>query len=257
MNYYEIKAFSASAIKAGAVSMLNMKSFIESGIDATNAMRCGSLRHMALLEYDRFLNLIVNDANRNTNIFKDLAAKHGKENIVKTAEKEEAEAARMAVLDHPVVIDNNLFIGGETEKEYYWQHEGFGCKAKLDWVGKNAIVEYKTCQSLRRFTANAAGMFYQLQLGWYNWAANKDGKKKFFIVAQESKRPYDVAVFECNPIMLDVWRDDCLKIVKQYLNCEKAGYFPGAYETLVQFELPAWAIGAGELELDDDEVMQF
>lgn len=249
MSYFEVKAFSASAIKAGAKSMLHMADFLENGKEPSSAMAKGSLLHLALLEHEKLDAMACIGYDGRTKAGKELVEAYGKENIIKPKEKEQLQQAAKMVLSHPEVLRLNLFKGGEAEKEIYWNNEGVDCKCKIDYDQPDCIVEYKSTQNLQRFSVAAASMFYHLQLGWYWHGA---GRKPVYIVAQESKRPFDVMVCEVSPLLLRTWYDDAWKIVQRYISGERSGAFP----LLLNFELPAWAIGA-DVDHNENEEIQF
>lgn len=247
MNYYEKPGYSASAIKAGAVSMLNMQSYIDSGIESTECMRRGTVRHMAILEPERFKKLVVMDFNGRTTAGKALIAEHGRENIIKPAEYEEMKQVVKMVFRHPVVERLGLLLEGKTEVEYFWKEaDNIACKAKLDFVGPGYFVEYKTVGAdLGRFTAAAGRMCYHLQLGWYHRAC----KLPCYVVAQQQKKPFDVAVFEVPVIQLALWGEQALQIVRRYESGDRSGMFPD----LLTFELPQWFMET-EIQSDSESI---
>jgi len=232
MDYFETRGYSASAIKAGAVSMLAMQDYFENGNETTAAMRKGTLRHTAILEPDKLDGLLICDRSKNTNLYKSLAELHGAENIITSKELKEANMARAQVMKHPEVLRLKLFTGGEVEKELYWQEDGIDCKCKIDYLQDDCFIEYKTCSDLRRFGNSAGQLNYHLQLGWYY----RGCKRRCYIVAQESKSPYDVAVFDTSTLLLRAWSELAMRIVFQY----ESGDRSGAYPELLAFEMPAW-----------------
>lgn len=253
MNYFDVKAFSASAIKAGAVSMLRMAHYMTSGTEKTAAMKQGTLQHRAVLEPLTLQSMVVADYDGRTNAGKALLAQHG-ENLIKPAAFAELEAVGDRVHGHPAVREFGLLEGGTAEKEIYWTDDGIDCKAKLDYLAPEHFVEYKTCNNLAGFTRSAAAMFYHLQLGWYGRAAYCHDVKprKCYIIAQESKAPFDVAVFRVQDIYLKSWHEDCRRIVDKYLSGDRQGAFP----EIMTFELPAYAIGT-DVNLDPEQMIQF
>lgn len=255
INYYDVKAINASAIKAGAISMLAMQHEVEIGKEASAAMRKGSLRHMAVLEPCKFGKLIVADFDGRTKEGKATIATYGREKLIKPAEFEAEKKAAEMVFNHPVVSAMGLMSGGEAEKEIYWKKGIVDCKAKLDYVRPSHIVEFKTTGNLAGFARTAAGMNYQLQLAWYWYAGYElDGvNRKVYIVAQEQAAPFDVAVYEVPQLMLEKWLQDCMNIVERYINGDRSG----AYNQLMTFELPSWAEAAPEMVIDETGTIQF
>lgn len=250
-DYYSVAAINASAIKAGAISMLKMQDEIERGTEATAAMRRGSLQHLAILEPAKFAALHVEDYDGRTKAGKELLERVGKDNIIKPAEHAELVQAQKMVADHPAVKQLALFWNGVAEVARYWQEGGVDCKCKIDYCHDDYIVEYKTTGNLTNFIRSAENMSYYLQLGWY-WRGESvvSGKeKRVFVVAQEQKAPFDVAVFEVPQLMLKTWYFDCLEIVKRYASGDRSGAFP----EIMQFERPAYVLGADPV-FDNNEV---
>lgn len=246
-NYFQVDAYSASAIKAGAKSMLQMHHFMTTPSFSSAAMQRGTLMHLAILEPEKLEGLVISDLNRNTKAFKELAAEHGKHNIVKSYEAEELRQAQAMVLNHGEAA-RLLNAEGKSEVEKYWIHNGVACKAKIDFETDDFIVEYKTTGNLDSFLKTCANLKYNLQLAWY-WEAC--GRKPVFIISQEQKAPFDVAVFEVPQLQLQCWLQDCWDIVEHYELCKVAGKFPGAYQDVMSFELPSWAQDVKELEIDE------
>lgn len=248
-NYFDVKAYSASAIKAGNISMLAMHDMIENGMEASAGMRKGTLFHEALLEPEIFNKRIVTPLARNTNAYKAIAAE-AEFGTVKPDEKADLERTVAAVWNHPEVQRLGLFRGGEAEKELYWQEEGLNCKCKVDYSHDDYIIEYKSTGKLANFIRMAENMAYYLQLGWY-WRGDSviSGKeKRMYVVAQEQSSPFDVAVFEVPQLMLRTWFSLCMDIVRKYESGDRSGAFP----TIMQFERPAY-VAEPELVFNSDE----
>lgn len=253
MNYYEVKAISATAIKAGAISMMHMHDTIENNRERTAAMKQGTLQHRAVLETATLQTMIVIEYDGRTKAGKELLAAHG-DNLIKPAAFAALERVGDRVHLHKIVQDLGLLEGGEAEKEIFWCDDGIDCKAKLDYLAPGHFVEYKTCSNLAGFARSAASMNYHLQLGWYWHAARRhDGKeRKAYIIAQESRSPFDVAVFEVSPAYLKSWHETAMDIAKRYVSGERGGAFP----ELMTFELPAWVPGA-EVSFDVEQTIEF
>ena len=247
MNYYEVDAMFASAIKAGAVSMLNMEQYFRGGVKATAAMTAGTMRHMAVLEPDRFDGLTIYDGSRNANAYRALVDSVGAENIITPAERESHIEAVEVLKRHDVAM-SYLNRPGTCEKECYWTHDGHPCKAKIDKLcNDGTMIEYKTTGQLGSFQSTALRMHYHLQLGWYWRATNA---KRVVAIAQEIKPPYDVAVMTVRTVNLKMWYNDALAIAERWWAGERSGAYPEAFA----FELPSWYDGgssADSLELDD------
>lgn len=229
-SYFNVNAMNASTIKQGAKSMLAMNHHVDNPIRPTAAMRMGTLRHMALLEPEKFSCLVTYDGDKRRKEYKDLRDNIGDDCIISTKEKIDCMIASEVVMSHSMVKELGLLDGGVAEVEYYWQEPQGKCKAKLDYVVKDRFfVDYKTTQNIGAFLHQSKNLAYHLQLGWY-WRAC--GLPGYFIV-QESNAPYDVAVYEAPEFMHPVWWRQCLEIWERY----KSGDRSGAYSNVIVFEV--------------------
>jgi len=245
VNYFEAPGMSASAIKVGAISMLAMHDYITNGRDKTASMRRGTIQHLAVLEPAKLGMLVESELDGRSTAGKALIAQHGRENIVKIGEKRDALKARSMVLAHREVKRLQLFSDGEAEKEIFWTDNGIAAKCKVDYITDKFFVEYKTTSTLAGFSRSAAQMNYQLQLGWYY----RGCKRKCFVVAQEQKSPWDVAVFEVPRHKLEAWGEKALEIAQRYQSGDRSGAFP----ELMIFELPDWCEDSASMSVDDLE----
>lgn len=240
VDYYEVDAMSASAIKQGAVSMLQMHHYLNHPMKSSPAMRTGTLRHMALLEPEKFEALLVCDESKQNKKYKDLAGYWGSDDIVTSNEYQSNLQAVRVVMTHPVA-KGYMLAKGECEKEYFWDTDGKPCKAKLDKVTDcNEFIEFKTTASLAKFQNTSAQMNYHLQLGWYSKAANTEN---VIVIVQESKAPYDVAVYRVRGILVKQYYDMALEVAKKYWIAQALGRYQGQSPEEVSFEMPSWAYG--------------
>ncbi len=243
MDYYEVKAMSASAIKRGAVSMEDMLHYTNNPPKPTPAMRTGTLRHMAVLEPERFLKLKQHSCSSvRTKEYKALAEEYGADNLIKVDEHLEQCKAAGKVLSHSQ-LGNAL--DGEAEAEYYWEHESHPCKAKLDISGNGHITEFKTTADLSTFAATSARMYYHLQLGWYAHAYRqaRGDLPDVTVVAQMANAPYSVMVLTVAQHQLEGWYQAALAIAERWWSGERGERYPER----VAFELPSWAGHSGDI----------
>ena len=258
-DYYSTPYINATSIKAGANSIRHMVWLINHPLEEPSvAMIKGSKFHSYIWDRDSF--------NKEYQVCDlDFRTKDGKAflqannitqaNIVRTAELEELEQAYRNIVNHPeakyIALNSKL----EVEKPIYWQESKLDnalCKAKLDGITDEAIIEYKTTSNLNSFVFSAQRLHYNLQFAWYYKAAIElDGKERpVFVVVQESKPPFDVAVYKVETYQLKEWLQECYQIVDQYLRVKDKPIeqVQGAYPDLMRFELPNYA------EEDDLEV---
>jgi hypothetical protein len=264
-EYNEHPGISASAIKAGRASMMQMHYAMTTPRDTdapTPAMRWGSLAHAALLEPARFAAAVAvweggRKAGKEWTAFAE--AHRGKE-IVTPDELARLEAMQAAARANG---DARLFMARveAVETPLVWEsvHGVGSCKGRPDCVGAGFIGDYKTARDIepRRLFSQFASLGYAHQLAWY-----RDGMETLtgqsvsacWILAQQNIPPYECGVIEIPIPVLDaamgvgVTGDDdtCLHIARHYRACEACGNYPGRYQGVVQYEPPAWATGGGD-----------
>jgi len=234
-DYFAVDAMSASMLKAGAVSMLYMQHRMQMPLTPSPAMIAGTERHMAVLEPAKFAAMRSYDGTKSGKEYKELVVEWGKDALISGAKFKGHLKAVSVVMDHPEVQRLGLFNEGEAAAEVYWDEDGKPCKCKVDWLGPDYWVEYKTTANLRKFDYTAGDMNYQLQLGWYHRGVATLGKKrKCYIVAQEQSAPYDVAVMPVSNMNCKRWFNRCMEIYRKWLSGNRDGMYPEAF----QFELP-------------------
>jgi len=237
-EYFAVDAMSASMIKAGAVSMLYMQHRMKTPMTPSPAMIKGTLGHMAVLEPERFSNLRTYDGTRSGKEYKELVAEWGEDAVISTNANRANLAAVSVLMDHPEVQRLGLFKEGRPEVEIYWDEDGKPCKCKVDWLGPDYWIEYKTTANLASFQYTSEKMFYNLQLGWYDRGVSTLGKpRKRYVVVQEQKAPYDVKVMKVSEVNCKRWWRDCVKIHDRWIDGDRSG----AYNEIEEFELSMWA----------------
>jgi hypothetical protein len=256
VNYYDVNAMSASAIKRGAISMLHMEEFFTTPNKPTTAMIAGSLRHLAVLEPEKFSKLVAFEGDRRSKEYKLAESIYGKDNLIAKLEYDGHKRAAEMAMSHPVASKYFANLEG-TEVEFYWEHGATGnpCKAKIDGVcNDGTIIEFKTTANLDNFASAAARLYYNLQLGWYAYAAHAS---RVVVIAQESNAPYDVAVMSVRPLDLMQWYKQAEVIALRWWSHglhkqEVSGRYPEEFA----FELPAWAQQQESVDISNDDYFE-
>ena len=257
-DYYSIPYINATAIKAGANSIKHMVALMRKEPEPPSAsMIKGSKMHSFIWSRDDFdKNYIASDLDFRTKEGKEFLKNNNitSENVVRTAELCDLEQALQNVMNHP---EASIFFNNEIENEkaIYWKDDklnGAECKAKLDGYTYKYIIEYKTTSNLNSFIFAAQRLHYNLQFAWYfNAVEQLTGKEvPVYVVVQENKMPFDVAVYKIEIYQLKEWLTECYEIADKYLK-EKdlpLSKVSGAYPNLMRFELPNY------VEEDDLEV---
>jgi len=252
--YFDKPGMSASMLKAGAISMEMMRYRMNTPMKPTPAMLTGTFRHMAVLEHDKFMQLKLCDESSRTKAYKAAVEEHGREGVISSYDQKNHLEAAAVVMAHPQVRALGLFDDGHAEVEKHWTCEHGPCKAKIDWEAQDFWVEFKTTASIGSFIYQSERMNYPVQISHY---ASSMDFKQCYVVVQEPKPPYEVAVYSVPSYLPAVWNKRTLDIYKRWNEYKAGGVFGGAYPELMQYERPAWAEGQDSLAEVDIEELAF
>lgn len=163
-------------------------------------------------------------------------------------------AMAAAVREHKVA--GKLLEGVKAEQTITWTdaETGVRCKARLDMLGKDFLADVKTSRdpAFRPFARDAADHLYHGQLAMYfdgaiaNGLLSKHADAPYIIVPEKSE-PWDVAVYRMHRnLVLDVGRLFYRSLLRRWLDCTAANWWPGIAPELQILELPSWAPGMDE-----------
>ena len=244
-QYRAIPALNASAIKAGRTSMLHMRHAIQSETEATSAMARGTLIHSMVLDPNFWGQIVINDENRNSSLFKAFAKTFESKTILKTEQAEELRAIESAVKANKDAVDLLTRCAYEVTAE--WLRSDCGaCKARFDALANDHtfFIDLKTCSDIspRAVGSQFVSLGYDIQYGWYrDGLENITGKRaKVYQVNIETSTPYDVTVDEVYPEACDNGLQQAIEIATRYRECERSGVFPGVRGYIAKMELPQW-----------------
>ena len=255
-DYKAIRALNATSIKAGAESMKAMHWAIAGpGRKETKALVMGSAFHLAVLEPDEWANvLIFSGKSRNSKAYKEMVEANPKALILSEDEHAVIQRAADYLTGCPDVQE--LLAGTDREVSLTWDDADIGhkCKCRIDAVrggDEPTVIELKSARDLgkdcRAFIRQSAQLNYHLQLGFYG----RGYRMKYFKPAQVKVlavqlEPFpDHAIMPCHPMELAAAEQECVRIARQYLECEAAGFWPGVGNAA--FKVPGWAAGMDEI----------
>jgi hypothetical protein len=257
-EYDSLPGITASAIKAGRVSMRHMRQEmlrVRDGSDATPAMRWGTLAHCIVLEPQLFdVAVTIYDGTKRGNAWEaEKAMAEGMGRIIITS----AERDRLAAMRDAANSDRHFRFVRETVSAFEvtetWTDPLYGAaKARVDGLGSDALLEYKTARTIDKhaFMGACERLGYHLQLAWYWHGCGRPAH--VWCVAQESEPPYCVGCFEGPFGTLEKAYQEAADIARMYRACEAAQSFPGIYDGPQVYERPAWATGE-EWTVDEQE----
>lgn len=167
---------------------------------------------------------------------------------VNRADLLQASRIARAVRAHPLA--GPIFSQGKPEQSIYWvdQDTGITCRARVDWVRDNALVDLKSCEkaSPEAFAKSCANFRYDMQASHYSegWEAVTGQALPFIFVAVEKSPPYLIGVYQLDSEAMKNGMLDVRKTKALYAECESANVWPGYPIEVAQLSLPRWAVRA-------------
>ncbi len=159
-----------------------------------------------------------------------------------------AKAMTAAVKAHPIAA--KLLTRGQPERTLVWTDPvtGMLCRAKLDWLRADGIVDLKTCESADDDALSKAVH----NLGYYISAAfylrgfrlldlDREAEPFFAYVCVEKEPPYLVHATQLTGRALAHGDRQVTAALEIYRDCTAAGTWPG-YPTdeITEIDLPSW-----------------
>jgi hypothetical protein len=154
-------ALSSSSLKLLLDSPKKYAYVSQYGSGESQALRDGSLVHLAILEPEKFEKLIFVDvASKNTKTYKEAVAKHGQ--VYTRVEKENAEKIADAIFRNEQALQ--LITNCEFEVPAIGDIYGYPFRGKADVLSKKGIVDLKTTSGgIKNFYHSAKKYLYSVQ----------------------------------------------------------------------------------------------
>ena len=243
-KYHADPALSHSMMEKLRKSPAHLKYYRENPGDPTNAMMFGSAYHCKILQPHLFHTLfeIVPKGGYKT-------LKDGKITIPETNKAsggyDDILAMAKVIKGHKAA--SKLLSGGEAEVSYFWKHKlGFPCKVRPDYRKGDILIDLKTTidASPEGFAKAIANFGYHRQGDWYmcGVAANKVNVEHFIIIANETKPPYEVAIYRLQEKDLYLGHKENKLLCQKYEECLSTNKWNGYSQNIENISLPQWAI---------------
>lgn len=248
-DYVAMPGVNASSLRGMLVSPLAYKRGRDIPREDTDSMRIGRAAHTLILEPGKFDRQYAfwtggRRAGKEWDAFT-----HNNEGrtILTGAQLDVVQRIHVAATNH-AVAGGYLLDRGKAEVVLTWQHQrtGLDCKARLDWLVSDAIVDLKTTRdpSPAKFSADAARLGIVMQLAWYvdGAHANLGQTMPAKIIAVQNCEPFDVVVYDVPPETLAIGHSQFETALDRLLECRATNRWPGlAPHEEVTLHLPAWA----------------
>ena len=153
-----------------------------------------------------------------------------------------------------------LLKRARTEVEIAWNIDGIACEGRVDILRPVGIADLKSTrqESLRAMHADFARHLYHGQMAWYHDGAVRAGlvttPEAPSVIAVQTVEPFDVAVMQMSDESLMAGRALYSRLLKTWLGCQEASWWPGIAPDVVTWDLPAWAEGMADLNSDQEDI---
>lgn len=222
----------------------------------TEAMRTGTLLHMALLEPARFRDSYIlepeampngEEINKRKKDHRAYLEEFKKENahrtIVNASQMEALTGMLAQAASDPDIVE--LLKEGTPETVALWtRKEGIKCKGKADYFLKHpkygrTVVEVKKTQdaSPSGFSRQIYNLHYHMGAAWYLEGFCAD---TFIFIALEDKPPYATGVYIADSSLLDEGERLAQELLDKLQICNTEKRFPGYTKGVANIALPAW-----------------
>lgn len=254
-QYHATDAVSASLLKQIQRSPAHAMAYLQQQQEPTPAMLFGTAFHTCVLESERFDNeYAVFEGDKRTKDGKatyERLVSEGK-TIISASDYATITAMASAIGDHPAA--SKLVRGdGQTEVSMFWDDEetGLACKCRTDiWLGR-VIVDLKTTEdaSPEGFSRSIQIYGYGIQAAHYLAGSGADA---FLFVAVEKKAPFAVAVYELDPLSLEICEAKRRGLLELWADCRDSQSFQAYSDECQQISLPGWVMADYENQQEEN-----
>lgn len=235
-----------SDLKKMALSPAHFRCSVAESFEATRNMRIGTIvHHMVLGGNKRHPVMLFDGESRRGKEWERFAEMHAGFEIVTAPEWREADPIAEAVKADPCA--RQLLEGARFEVPLTWTDAGIPCETHgLDIVAAHHVADLKvtSCTEPRTWMRHATKLLYHAQMAWYERAcqANSiDVTDGMFLIGVESSPPYAVTCLRLGPDVLLQGHKSCAIWMERLRTCLENDHWPTYTQTVLDFELPAWA----------------
>jgi hypothetical protein len=230
-----------------SVSPLRYRHSLTEPREETDAMRLGSLVHVAALEPELFAATCTAEPDlaalcpgavkpRATKAYSEWSkgVEADGKTILRAEQVQTVCDMAAAIRAHPQAA-RLLERAPEREVSFIWERDDRRCRGRADMLGELVLADVKVTRDLRRFSPwVVSDLKYHVQAGWYVQGLEALGHKiaHVFFIAIETRPPYDIGCFTLDPFALRVGQNECDVLLERLGECEATDSWPGMYPTI-------------------------
>jgi len=167
----------------------------------------------------------------NTNAFRDWAKAQGKP-VLSHDQVELIEQMASGVGMNDEAVD--LLVYGKAEGVVRAEYCDVPCQIRIDWVhAQRGIVDFKTCDDLTWFEADARRYGYNRQMAFYRavLAQRLEGQLvPVHLIAIEKKEPFRCGVWRVSDDTLSIAQQENEAAIQRLATCRQRDHWPTGYE---------------------------
>jgi hypothetical protein len=166
----------------------------------------------------------------NTKAFSEWAAVQGKP-VLSHEQVDLIEQMASGVAMNNEAVD--LLLYGRSEGVVRTEYCGTPCQIRIDWVHQHrGIVDFKTCDDLTWFEADARRYGYHRQMAFYRAVLAQviDQLVPVHLVAIEKKEPFRCGVWRVSDDTLAIAQRENEAAIRRLLACRQCDEWPTGYE---------------------------
>lgn len=274
-EYRAAPGMNVSLLVNGLRSMKHLRWEMDNPSPSTPAMKRGTMFHCYLLQPPEFNRRFVEmpafemddlsctdagkpSTSKATKYYKSRVAKFEEDNrdaeVITPADRQWCVDMAAGVMADPKARE--ILDACEWEQPLFGEIEGVACKGLVDLLSECWLADVKTSLDVnpRRFGSTAAKLNYPFRLAFYRELARQNGYPidTVYLIAVESKGPFDCVVSEVPDVVLDNAMTEVRRVLLTYKRCLETGEWPGVSGGEVQqLTIPLWAMG------DEDAVVEW
>ncbi len=251
-EYHSWDALSASGAKQLLRSPAHYLAAKEQHREPTPAMKFGTLVHAMVLEPETIdtdfaampkIDRRSSAGKQQAELF---AATNAGKTVVDFDDFQRAQRVAEAVRTHHLYKE--LLEGASVEQSFTWEQHGVPCKARMDAIQGDLIVDLKTTQdaSPDGFAKTMAGLKYYVQAAHYlDGFARVTGteQRNFIFIAVETEAPFAIGIYELDYVALEAGRHKMALAAEAYKATKSADAWKGYSPDIVTLSVPSWVAG--------------